>query len=236
MCGRSSISQKESDLEKRFNAKFASKVVDTFNRLPIFNVCPTTFVPTISNQNPTQFAAFHWGLDLIGYDGKLHKNTINARKENIKQIPLFHESLAHKRCIIPATSYFEWKQLNSGKTKIPYLIKLKSIEIFSLAALYTTQPNEKGEEVYKFVLITQPPTENLLFVHDRMPAILTPETENDWLNPNIGIDAAYKLIALPPKEDIIFYPVTTELNRSFDNNPNFIKQASHQIEEQGSLF
>lgn len=236
MCGRSSISKKEADLEKRFNAKFYSADVERYNPLPKFNICPTTFVPVITNEKPEQFQFYHWGLELTSWDGNVHKNTINARKESIAKIPLFNESLHERRCILPATSYFEWKTFNKGKTKIPYLVKLKSTEIFSLAALWVSQVDKNDEMINKFVLITQPPTPSLSFVHDRMPGILTPETEKLWLDSKLGGEKALELINGHPDTDIKFHPVSNELNRSFDNKAEFVIERYYEIEEQGSLF
>ncbi|MDX2189830.1 MAG: SOS response-associated peptidase [Bacteroidota bacterium] len=236
MCGRSSVSKKEADLEKRFNARFYSADLDRYNPLPIYNVCPTTFVPVITNIDSKHIKYLHWGFDLESWDGILHKNTINARIENIQKISLFNECLSMRRCIIPATSYFEWKTLNKGKTKIPYLIKLKSLEIFSIAGLWVNQMNSNGEMTEKFVLITQPPTPKLSYIHDRMPALLTPENELKWLNTELNTKEAIQLINKFNDNEIIYHPVSNELNRSFENKAEFIREKKYEIEEQGNLF
>lgn len=236
MCGRSSISDEESVLETRFKAKFNASDKERYKQLPLYNICPTTFVPVLSNKDINHYQYFYWGVELQSWNGTVYKNTINARKENILKIPLFQESINERRCLIPATSYFEWKTLNKGKIKIPYLIKMKSLDIFSIGGLWFTQPNEKGEMIEKFVLITQTPTPRLSTIHDRMPAIFTPETENLWLDTSIKGEEAIKLISQPNDSDFEFYPVTKELNKSFDNNPNFIVHTHHEVEEQGSLF
>lgn len=236
MCGRSSISKKESDLEKRFNARFYSENIEKYNPLPNYNVCPTTYVPILTQEKPQQFQYYHWGIELESHTGKVFKNIINARKENLLHIPTFHESLQMRRCLLPATSYFEWKTLHQGKTKIPYLVQLKSNPIFSIAGLWINQLDAHGELIPKFVLITQEPTKNLSTIHDRMPAILSPENEQKWLDTTISSKDALHCIVSSSDEEFVFHPVTNELNRSFENHPKFLVETQYQIPEQGSLF
>ncbi|MFN0049356.1 MAG: SOS response-associated peptidase [Cytophagales bacterium] len=234
MCGRASIAVADANLEQRFGAKLYGKQQNY--QLPNFNVCPTTFAPVITSYAPAELQLFHWGLNFTSADGKMHKNTINARKESILNIPLFHESLHERRCIVPVTSYFEWKTFNGGKTKIPYLIKLKSDKIFALAALWVSQMDKNEALIDKFVLITQPPTPTLAFIHDRMPAILTLEAEKMWLDNACDGKKALTLINGYSDADIAYYPVSNELNRSFDNKAEFINEQKYTIQEQGSLF
>jgi len=234
MCGRTSFGKKPADLEKRFNATFKTNDVERHNPLPNFNICPTTFVPVKADNDTAHFQFFHWGMDIITWTGEAKKNVINARIENILKIPAFKESLNSRRCILPVTSYFEWKTID--QVKLPYLIKLKSQEIFSLAGLWQTQASGKGNEINKFVLITQPPTPKLSFIHDRMPGILSPEKEDTWLDPSISGAEALKLINQYPDEDLQFYTVSSKINKSFENDSQLIVEHKHQIVVQGSLF
>jgi putative SOS response-associated peptidase YedK len=235
MCGRSSLTKKQTDLEKRFKAKFYSADIEKYNLLPKYNLCPTTFVPVKANFDSTHFQFFHWGMDITTWQGEVKKNAINARIENILKVGTFKDCLETRRCLLPATSYFEWKAIDKLR-KLPYLIKLKSQDVFSLAGLWISQEDKYGDPIHKFVLITQPPTKRLSFIHDRMPGIITLDKEEDWLDPKVsGVDAL-KLINQHPDDDIVFHTVTNKLNKSFDNDPQFIVECRHEIEEQGSLF
>jgi putative SOS response-associated peptidase YedK len=69
---------------------------------------------------------------------------------------------------MPATSYFEWKEVKGRKKKIPYLIQLKSQEIFSLGGLWVEQEDQQGNIIEKFALITQVPNKKLSFIHCKM--------------------------------------------------------------------
>lgn len=234
MCGRGALAKKKEEVEERFGAKFYGAKADDKPVPPLYNICPTTHVPIIANDAPATIQHFYWGLDVTTINGELRKNLINARMENILRIPFFAECIENRRCILPCSGYYEWKTI--GKKKIPYLVSLKSDEMFSLAGFWAEQEDVSGLKIKKFMLITQPPIPKLAFIHERMPGVLTAEEEAEWLNMNIAPKEALKALNRRKDDEIKYHTVSDKINRSFDNDPTLIVEYRHVIEEQGSLF
>ena len=114
--------------------------------------------------------AMRWGYTLP--DGK---QIINARSETAADKPLFRDGMLQRRCLIPATNYFEWEK--RGKDRIKYAIRECDSPILYMAGVYRI---ENGKPV--FSILTREPAESIAFIHNRMPVILHPEAKNDWLN------------------------------------------------------
>lgn len=109
--------------------------------------------------------------------------TLNARADTIFEKLSFREPIMKKRCIVPSTGYFEWR--HEGSKKIPYYIYLKDEEIFSMAGVYDTWLDKStGVEHTTFSIITTDTNPLTNYIHNtkhRMPAILSKENEEKWL-------------------------------------------------------
>ena len=70
MCGRSSLTKTEKEIEKRFHATFYSEELERYNPLPNYNVAPGSFHPVITNQDPEYIHLYKWrvGISLIFYN------------------------------------------------------------------------------------------------------------------------------------------------------------------------
>lgn len=108
---------------------------------------------------------------------------INARAETLQKKPTFRPLLVN-RCLVPASAYFEWRQ--DGRARRRNRIALAGEALMGFAGLFDAD---------RFVIITCAPTAALAHVHDRMPAILPPEAEDSWLDPNNTSDALAALLA-----------------------------------------
>ena len=115
--------------------------------------------------------AMEWGYHLP--NGKL---VFNTRSETAAEKPMFADGMRQRRCLIPAAHYFEWERRTDGKTK--YAITPKAGEGFFLAGIYRVEAGKPA-----FSVLTRSPSEEIAFIHDRMPVILPNEVINDWLNP-----------------------------------------------------
>lgn len=119
-----------------------------------------------------------------GYDFDWAKNLIiNAKSETIFDKKMFQQSIKNKRCIIPASSYFEWQQNNGQKDKIEIFKPQR--KFMSLAGIYQSFEDDLGNTVQKFVILTKDPLDAIKNVHDRMPVILDESDEQQWLDYNI---------------------------------------------------
>ena len=175
MCGRYAFYIEKNSLALRYNIELK----DNLNFSPRQEIYPGENSPVIVNKsNDRQLKLFNWGFTPSYAKYKI----INARAETINEKSTFKDAFYNKRCIIPATSFYEWK--NKGKRKVKHQISIKDQNIFSMAGIYDDFIDENGNIVTKFSIITTKANEKMKNLHHRMPVILTRERENQWLKNN----------------------------------------------------
>ena len=222
MCGRSSLTKTEKELEERFQATFYSEDLERYNPLPNFNVAPTHVHPVITIKDPQHFQPLRWGLiPFWAKDVKIGYSLINARVETLREKPAFRDALQKRRCIVPFDGFYEWKK--EGKLKIPYRIVTTNTDIFSVAGLWERWKSPAGEWILSFSLITQPPNHTMASIHDRMPAILMPEEEKLWLDNEWSEEEALKLIRPYPDQYTRAYRVSMRVNKVSENDASLVE-------------
>ncbi|MBQ6551679.1 MAG: SOS response-associated peptidase [Lachnospiraceae bacterium] len=166
-------------------------IVEEMNRSPLISrwqkitgvttfgeVRPTNVVPVIAPDKFGEKSVFpmKWG-----FSGKTL--LMNARSETAANKPTFQECWQRRRCIVPASWYFEWERRPGadGKTHIgdKYMIQPRGASMTWLCGLYRI---EEGLPV--FVILTREPGEEIRFIHDRMPLILPEEDVDAWIRPD----------------------------------------------------
>lgn len=193
MCGRYYIDDDDTAEELRAIIMEVQRKLDGQNNgetVKTGEVFPTDVVPVIANNKhlvPTPFA-MKWGYSLP--DGKL---IINARSETAAEKPLFRDGMLNRRCLIPATNYFEWEK--RGKEKVKYAIRPSGRAMLYMAGIYRI---EKGRAV--FSILTREPAEQIAFIHDRMPVIMPDDAKADWLDPRNSAEELLRDAAL----DVVF--------------------------------
>ena len=228
MCGRSSLTIKEKELEKRFNATFYSDELERYNPLPNFNVAPSHMHPVMTNLDQDHLQFFRWGLiPFWAKDIKVGYKMINARKETLLEKKTFKNAVNKKRCIVPFDGFYEWKKTESGKQ--PYRITTTNTEVFCVAGLWERWNSPDGTDIYSFTLITQGPNELMQDIHNRMPAILLPEQERDWLDMSIPSEEAIQLLEPYPSDLMKAYPVSKRVGNVRENDEELIVEV--ELEE-----
>lgn len=193
MCFHNSMSKKAQQVAARYGRK--SDIVeiyqDILNEQYHVNAFNFPKYPIITTSDEVQ--VFNWGLIPFWVRAEedaeeIRKMTLNARADTIFEKPSFREPIMKKRCIVPSTGYFEWR--HEGTKKIPYYIYLKDESIFSMAGIYDRWlDKESGEEYFTFSIITTDTNPLTDYIHNtkhRMPAILSKEDEEKWLNPSLS--------------------------------------------------
>ncbi len=223
MCGRSSLTKVEKEIEARFKATFYSDELVRYNPLPNFNVAPTHMHPVITSDDTTQIHLYRWGLiPFWAKDVNIGSKLINARAETLQDKTAFRQSLATKRCIVPLDGFYEWK--TNGKQKTPYRIIAKDQDIFSVAGLWDSWQNTNGDTIHSFTIITIAPNTLMKEIHDRMPAMLLKENENLWLDNEIKPKDALQLLLPYPSDQMEAYPVSDKVNSVKANDKSLIER------------
>ena len=205
--------------------RYAIATVDGFSdrfhlaRLPLdfsphFNVAPGQRMPVVVAEGDGNAAELmKWGLiPSWAKDPKIGYRTINARAEGLADKPSFRGPFKRQRCLVPATGFYEWRKDGSAKT--PYFIRRADGGLFGFAGLWDRWQDPHGDEVRSYSIVTTKPNELVAPIHNRMPAILRPEDEEDWLDPD-NHDTAFlaRLLGPYPAEAMEAYPVSTEVNK-----------------------
>ena len=166
-------------------------IVEEMNRSPLVGkwqkttrvtssgeIRPADVVPVIAPDRTGARAVFpmRWG-----FSGKTL--LMNARAETAASKPTFRDSWRRRRCIVPASWYFEWEHLTGSdgrkRTGEKYMLQPKGSTMTWLCGLYRI---EEGLPV--FVILTREPGEEIRFLHDRMPLILPERLIGAWIRPD----------------------------------------------------
>ncbi len=217
MCGRYVLGRVE-DLSERFQLREIN-----FDIEPTFNAAPTQRLPVVmidADGNRT-IQPMRWGLlpRWKKRGGGKAPEPINARAETLPERPMFRGLLSGNRCIVPATGFYEWTETGHGKQ--PVLIRPTDQDLFGFAGLWDEQTGDDGQPVRSFTLITGPPNAIVKPIHDRMVAILEPDNEDPWLDPDATEWPALEHLVGPyPAERMEAFPVSKAVNSPRANDPS----------------
>ena len=161
-----------------------------------FDFLPT---PIITTGKPNELQMMNWGLvpwwTKAGPDAlRIRVQTLNCISEEMFEKPAFKDAAKEgKRCLIPCTGFFEWRWMDEkGKMKVPYYIRIKDQELFSIAGLYSRWKDKSNDKnYYSYTVLTTKANPLMEKIHNskkRMPVILPREYEKDWLNPTLTND------------------------------------------------
>ena len=217
MCGRFALV-----IVKGFWTRFA--VIDHQAQLtPRYNIAPTQEVPIIVGESPNKVVMMRWGLvPSWAKDPKIGNRLINARAETVSTKPAFRASLKSKRCLVPASGFYEWKRAAEGK--VPYYIHRKDDEIFAFAGLYDRWKSPEGSEMLSFTIITTTPNSLMKEIHDRMPVILKREDEETWLAKDaLETDSITRILSPYPARMLEAYRVSTAVNNPQNESEGLVK-------------
>ncbi len=190
---------------------------------PQYNIAPTQQVVTVTNDGTRRAELMRWGLvPFWAKDLKIGNRMINAVGETLATKPAFRAAFKKRRCLILANGFFEWKK--EGKEKIPTYIFQKSREPFAFAGLWETWKSPEGETVMSCAIVTTKPNEFIEPIHDRMPVILSSETEALWIDPLTEDPGVLQPLLQPsPAEQMESYEVSSFVNSARNLGPECIK-------------
>ena len=167
-----------------------------------YNIAPSAEIPVIRYHPDREPAVCHWGFIPHWVKEPVLK-PINARAETLTEKPYFRDAFRQRCCLIPANGYYEWR-VEAGR-KQPYFIRMKGADLFSFAGVWSSWQGPDGP-VESCVIITTAAKEELVEIHDRMPAIIEPDNYDAWLNE--GDEALLR----PDAGGMEAFPVSSQVN------------------------
>jgi putative SOS response-associated peptidase YedK len=157
-----------------------------------------------------------WGLvPSWSKDTKIGHRLINARAETVSEKPSFRAAFKQRRCLIPATGFYEW--LHQEDKTFPYHICNKDQTLFAFAGLW--EHCDLGQEtIYTCTIITTVANELIQPIHERMPVIIRPEHYKNWLDKSLSPNDAQQLLVLDAYENMHLIPVSNWVNNPQHND------------------
>jgi len=207
MCGRFGRIVSNRKLREKYRLKETPQLDDRYN------IAPTQPVAAVrAADEGLELVLLRW--DLIpswSKDATIGHKLINARCETVAEKPSFRSAFKQRRCLIPASGFYEWQKQGIGPKK-PFFICPRDGELFSFAGLWERWHDPKGEEVESCTLLTTTANELMQPIHDRMPVILVPSAEEQWLDPRASAEALRSLLVPYTSEGMEARPVGRWVN------------------------
>lgn len=207
MCGRFTLTTNLQTIARVF------QVSPSLSTTPRYNVAPTQDVVTILPNGGAHLELLRWGLvPAWAKEESVGARMINARAETLAEKPSFKRLLRSRRCLIVADGFYEWKSEERGG-KTPIYFTLQEQEPFGFAGLWDVWKDADGQALRTCTIITTNPNELVAPVHNRMPAILTPDARAAWLDMQLqNEDALVSLLAPYPASQMSARAVSKLVN------------------------
>lgn len=219
MCGRFALDANAQAIQTEFNLSELPDGVLSAR----YNIAPTQPVLVITNTVPHTITFQRWGLiPSWSKDPAIGSTLINARAETLEEKPSFRTAFKRRRCLIPASGFYEWGK-GEGKSKQPYYIYLKDKPVFAFAGLWESWHSPTGEDIQTCTIITTEPNDLIRPLHHRMAVILDPADYETWLAPDELPPTLLKpLLTTYPDVYMAYHAVSTLVNNVRNDSPECI--------------
>lgn len=215
MCGSFAQSTPINAMLKKYKAKSSIEVQ------PNYNITPQSNIPVVLNSRKSGEREIHllrWGLiPHWSKDPSIGNKLINARADTIDIKPSFRDSFKNRRCIVPADGFYEWQPDN----KIPYYIKPKA-GIFSFAGIWDRWADSGSKTLITCAIITTDANQSLENIHTRVPASLSDNEIDIWLNPETDKESLKHMLNPFNDNEIEFWQIDKKVSNPKNNDANLI--------------
>jgi putative SOS response-associated peptidase YedK len=220
MCGRYTLEHVD-DISERFRAQQIHLDLPS-----VYNIAPSLDLPVIVEDDGGERVVklMQWGLiprwQRMGHPGGVAP--INARAESVAEKPMFRDLIRRRRCLVPATGFYEWQQVQRHKQ--PYFVTLKDEPLFAFAGIYDEIDQGGCGPIASYAVVTTRANARLAEIHNRMPVIVRPEHEGLWLSRQITDVEDVEPVMEPLESDrVTAYPVATRVNDAHHDGPELIE-------------
>jgi putative SOS response-associated peptidase YedK len=222
MCGRYTVTRQQGLIDDLEAALDPATPQNEWWK-PRFNVAPTQPAPVVTLRDGVRtLEMMRWGL--IPFwgtkPGSKPPLMINARVESLDAKQVFRDALAHKRCLVPADGFYEWRR--TGKIPTPMYIHPDDHRFVAFAGLWARAKADSGREITSFTIVTGPPNQLVKPIHDRMPVVLDRSVWSAWLDPSLDGEGAHALLGIPPVGNWRVDEVSTWVNKADHDDPSCI--------------
>lgn len=252
MCGRFVLTASEETIAETFRAHFLD---DEYKQLlERYNIAPGTRIlavrqPPAEDDNATGAEAaapadderealgLHWGLvPPWAEDKKIGNRMINARSETVFSKPAFRKAAAARRCLVPASGFYEWQR--TEKAKQPFYFHPRESDLMAFAGLWERWKEPDGTWLLSCCLLTTAANADMEAIHHRMPVFLAPDAWSAWLDPATKADDLKPLLEPPPAERLARHPVSPAVNKPANDAADLLEpyDPDQQLQQNLELF
>ena len=218
MCGRFTLVTNSEEFEATFKLPLVEPIASRFNIAP---TQPIALLTNISGNRQNIMA--RWGL-IPGWC----KNPddfpllINARSETAAQKSSFKRAMRHRRALIPASGFYEWRRPPSGKGQSQaFYVRPRSGGLVGMAALWETWMGPDGTEIDTAAIMTTEANQTFMPIHHRLPEVINPENFSTWLDVIKHKPRHVQPMLGPPDEDFWeAVPVGDAVNKVANTSPD----------------
>lgn len=191
MCARYTLAVPDDQFQEHFELLIPPGLSPRFNIAPSQPVAVVGLKPDGSARG---LVPMTWGfVPRWAADPRSGPRPVNAKAETVRTSPPFRDSFRDRRCLLPATGFFEWETV--GREKVPHLFRPAAGGVMAFAGLWDVwRPKGGGDPLFTCAVLTVPANDTVRPLHDRMPAILPRDEYADWLNPKTTAGEAFALL------------------------------------------
>ncbi len=185
---------------------------------PSYNICPGGEILVVTSKGARQHL---WGLiPRWAKDASIGNKLANARGESIAERPAFRDAFRQRRCLVPASGFYEWQTIAGQKH--PLYLQPKDAALFGLAGIASSWKGTRSVS-----LITTAPNVLMEPIHDRMPVIVAPEDYAAWLDPAAQeVGELMRFVTAYPVERMEGWPVSPRVNQPENDEPALLERVA----------
>lgn len=226
MCGRFILTASEPALREHLGYGDS----DAGDFPPRYNIAPTQPICVVREENGVRrLALMRWGLVPAWVkDPRTFPLLINARAEEITEKPAFRNAVRYRRCLVPASGFYEWRKGPDGRaargTRQPWLLGPQDGGPVAFAGLWETWSEPGGSEIDSACIVTTAANRVVAPIHGRMPVVIAPEDFSTWLSGDL--DDALALLRPAPDDLFAAFPVSDRVNSAATDDPGLIESVT----------
>lgn len=190
-----------------------------------YNAAPTQRLPIVRLEDGARVLRLaRWGLvPAWSPEPQTKYSTINARSEEAAKKPAFRSAWKARRCVVPASGWYEWQRTDGGKT--PHLIHRRDGRLLLLAGLWERWERDGQPALESYAIVTVAAHPTLAPIHDRQPALLAADQVAAWLDPATPAADLARLVT-PVGDGLEAYAVSSLVNSPRNNRPECVMRAA----------
>lgn len=218
------------------------------NWRPSYNVTPSRPVLAlrVGSDGGRELTALRWGLIPGWSKGPDHRySMINARAETVASKPAYRAAFKHRRCLIPAEGFYEWR--TEGRAKQPYFIHRRDGAPMLFAGLWEQWQPPDGAPVLSCTIIVTAASRVIAPIHDRMPVVISAGAIAAWLDPAYSDSDGLQTLLRPPADpdqappppppadwDWMLHPVSPRVNSPRNDDPGLLEPLAASADTQSA--